>query len=165
MRGYPKGGMRPPLCRRGVGFIREGPRRKGPSLVRFFGHFLSAQKVTRGVGPGRPHEKGPGGGAPESCRIEKQSPVKKNISPPPARRHANLSPSVPCAGTDPSKKIEARRQAGLQDHHAMSFSISSSRESNRSRADWMGWGEAMSTPAPFSRSMGSLLHPPERNSR
>ena len=153
-----------PLCVvAGVGFIREGPHRKGPSLVRLFGHFLSAQKVTRGVGPGRPHEKGPGGGAPESHRIEWQLFGKRDVSPPPARRHANLSPSVPCAGTDPSKKIEARRQAGLQDHHAMSFSISSSRVPNRSRASWTGLGEDMSTPAPFSRSTGSLEQPPERN--
>ena len=155
---------RAPLCVvAGVGFIREGPHRKGPSLVRLFGHFLSAQKVTRGVGPGRPHEKGPGGGAPESHRIEWQLFGKRDVSPPPARRHANLSPSVPCAGTDPSKKIEARRQAGLQDHHAMSFSISSSREPNRSRASWTGLGLDMSTPAPLSRSTGSLEQPPERN--
>ena len=37
-----------PLCVVvGEGYIREGPHRKGPSLMRFFGHFLSAQKVTR----------------------------------------------------------------------------------------------------------------------
>ena len=84
-----------PLCVvAGVGFIREGPHRKGPSLVRLFGHFLSAQKVTRGVGPGRPHEKRSRGGAPESHRIEWQLFGKRDVSPPPARRWANQ----PCIG-------------------------------------------------------------------
>src|SRR5699024_3335419 len=37
-----------PLCVvAGVGFIGEGPHRKGPAPMRFFGYFLSAQKVTR----------------------------------------------------------------------------------------------------------------------
>ena len=54
-----------PLCVVvGEGFIREGPHRKGPSLMRFFGHFLSAQKVTRGMGPGRPHTPGIRGRSP-----------------------------------------------------------------------------------------------------
>ena len=153
MRGYPKGGMRPPLCRRGGGIHKGGTPSKGSLPCAPFWVLFRRGKSTPGYGAG----------GPESCRIEKQSPVKKNISPPPARRHANLSPSVPCAGTDPSKKIEARRQAGLQDHHAMSFSISSSRVPNRSRASWTGLGLDMSTPAPFSRSTGSLEQPPERN--
>ena len=40
-----------PLCVVvGVGFIGEGPHRKGPAPMRLFGYFLSAQKVTRGSG-------------------------------------------------------------------------------------------------------------------
>ena len=40
-----------PLCVVvGVGFIGEGPHRKGPFPMRFFGYFLSVQKVTRGSG-------------------------------------------------------------------------------------------------------------------
>ena len=96
---------RAPLCVvAGVGFIREGPHRKGPSLVRPFGYFSGEGKVPRGT------------------------------------------------GAEPPKN-----------HHAMSFSISSSREPNRSRASWTGLGLDMSTPAPFSRSTGSLEQPPERN--
>ena len=49
----------------GVGSIREGPHRKGPSLVRLFGYFFGVEKVTRGTGaepllnpdPGRSPEK------------------------------------------------------------------------------------------------------------
>src|SRR5699024_5202721 len=40
-----------PLCVVvGVGFIGEGPHRKGPAPMRFFGYFLSVQKVTKGTG-------------------------------------------------------------------------------------------------------------------
>ena len=46
MRGNPKGAS--PLCVvAGVGFIREGPHRKGPSLMRPFGDFSGEGKVTR----------------------------------------------------------------------------------------------------------------------
>ena len=34
----------------GVGFIGEGPHRKGPAPMRVFGYFLHEQKVTRGSG-------------------------------------------------------------------------------------------------------------------
>ena len=41
-----------PLCVvAGEGYIGEGPHRKGPFPMRFFGYFLSVQKVTRGSGP------------------------------------------------------------------------------------------------------------------
>ena len=40
-----------PLCVVvGEGYIGEGPHRKGPAPMRFFGYFLSVQKVTRGTG-------------------------------------------------------------------------------------------------------------------
>src|SRR5699024_6849205 len=46
---------RAPLCVVAEeGSIREGPHRKGPSLMRLFGYFFGVEKVTRGVGPGRP---------------------------------------------------------------------------------------------------------------
>ena len=102
-----------PLCVvAGVGSTREGPHRKGPSLVRLFGHFLSVQKVTRGVGPGRPHEKRYGAGGPESHRIEWQLFGKRNVSPPPARRWANLSASVLCAGPAPSERSPRKIKSG-----------------------------------------------------
>ena len=50
---------RAPLCAvAGKEYIREGPHRKGPSLMRLFGYFFGVEKVTRGVGPGRPHIRG-----------------------------------------------------------------------------------------------------------
>ena len=45
--GFQRGACAPLCVVAGEGYIREGPHRKGPSLMRFFGHFLSAQKVTR----------------------------------------------------------------------------------------------------------------------
>ena len=49
---------RAPLCVVAEeGYIREGPHRRGPSLMRLFGYFFGVEKVTRGVGPGRPHRK------------------------------------------------------------------------------------------------------------
>ena len=55
--------------------------------MRFFGYFLSVQKVTRGTGAKLPKSFG-----------------KKHVSPPPARRWANLGPSVPFAGTGEAKR-------------------------------------------------------------
>ena len=47
--GIPKGAS--PLCVvAGVGFIGEGPHRKGPAPMRVFGYFLHEQKVTQGTG-------------------------------------------------------------------------------------------------------------------
>ena len=54
----------------GVGFIGEGPHRKGPAPMRLFGYFLSVQKVTRGVGPGRPHITGIWGRRPRRVKPE-----------------------------------------------------------------------------------------------
>ena len=85
--GVSKGGRAPPF----VSSRKRGSRGRNPiervsPPVRFFGHFLSAQKVTRGLGA-------------EPLR----GFGKKHASFPPARRYANLSPPVPCAGTAPSK--------------------------------------------------------------
>ena len=45
-----EGAAAPSLVVVGVGYIREGPHRKGPSLMRLFGHFFGVEKVTRGTG-------------------------------------------------------------------------------------------------------------------
>ena len=45
-----EGAAAPSLVVVGEGYIREGPHRKGPSLVRLFGYFFGVEKVTRGVG-------------------------------------------------------------------------------------------------------------------
>ena len=63
--GFQRGAGAPLCVVAGEGYIREGPHRKGPSLMRFFGHFLSAQKVTRGVGPEAPYSRGTGPEAPK----------------------------------------------------------------------------------------------------
>ena len=102
-----------PLCVvAGVGFIREGPHRKGPSLVRLFGHFLSVQKVTRGVGPGRPHEKRYGAGGPERLRAESQRFGGKMLrSHPPG--DGRISPaSARCAGPAPSERSPRKIKSG-----------------------------------------------------
>ena len=60
-----EGAAAPSLVVVGEGYIREGPHRKGPSLVRLFGYFFGVEKVTRGTGaepllnpdPGRSPEK------------------------------------------------------------------------------------------------------------
>ena len=48
--GNPKGAGAPLCVVVGVGYIGEGPHRKGPFPLRFLGYFLSVQKVTRGSG-------------------------------------------------------------------------------------------------------------------
>src|SRR5699024_558337 len=45
--GFQRGAGAPLCVVAGEGSIREGPHRKGPSLMRLFGYFLSAQKGTR----------------------------------------------------------------------------------------------------------------------
>ena len=59
-------------------------------------------KVNRGVrGRAAPDTPGVWGrGGPTCYRIEWQLFGRRNVSPPPARRWANLSPSVPRAGTE-----------------------------------------------------------------
>ena len=60
-----EGAAAPSLVVAGEGYIREGPHRKGPSLVRLSGYFFGVEKVTRGTwaeptlnpGPGRSPEK------------------------------------------------------------------------------------------------------------
>ena len=75
-----------PLCVvAGVGFIGEGPHRKGPFPMRPFAYFSGEGKVGRG----------PGAKPPEKFRKETYFF--------PARRRANPSPSVPCAGAGASK--------------------------------------------------------------
>ena len=46
-----------------------------------------------------------------------------------------------------------------------SSSISSMRESNTFRASFIGWGDAISTPASLSNDIGSRVQPEERNFR
>ena len=48
--GIQRGAFTPLCVVAGVGFIGEGPHRKGPAPMRVFGYFLHEQKVTRGVG-------------------------------------------------------------------------------------------------------------------
>ena len=48
--GFQRGACAPLCVVVGVGSIREGPHRKGPSLMRLFGHFFGVEKVTRGTG-------------------------------------------------------------------------------------------------------------------
>ena len=48
--GFQRGACAPLCVVVGEGYIREGPHRKGPSLVRLFGYFFGVEKVTRGVG-------------------------------------------------------------------------------------------------------------------
>src|SRR5699024_585162 len=91
--GFQRGACAPLCVVAGEGSIGEGPHRKGPSPMRFFGYFLSVQKVTR-VWAGEAQE-------PPNRTVAIR---KKNVSLPPARRQANPSASVPCAGTGASKK-------------------------------------------------------------
>ena len=55
---------RPPLCRRGGGIHKGGTPSKGSLPCAVFWSLLSAQKVTRGMGPGRPHTPGVRGRSP-----------------------------------------------------------------------------------------------------
>ena len=48
--GFQRGACAPLCVVVGEGYIREGPHRKGPSLMRLFGHFFGVEKVTRGTG-------------------------------------------------------------------------------------------------------------------
>ena len=91
-RGVSKGGV-PPLCRRGGGVHRGGTPSKGSRPYACFCLLFPRGKSRSGSG----------GETPGSRQIEWQQFGKRNVSPPPARRYANLSPSVPCAGTAPSK--------------------------------------------------------------
>ena len=55
-----------PLCVvAGVGFIGEGPHRKGPAPMRPFAYFSGEGKVGRGLGAEPPKTPGPGRGGPE----------------------------------------------------------------------------------------------------
>ena len=80
--GNPKGGGRPLLCRRGGGVHRGGTPSKGSRPYACFWLLFARAKSNSGCGA--------------------ESPIrfrKETCFSPPARRHANLSPSVPCAGT------------------------------------------------------------------
>ena len=85
------------------GVTGEKPHRKGFSSRACFWLLFARAKSDPGLGRGGPGPSGGGGGAPISRRIAWYRFGKKNVSPPPARRWANLSPSVPCAGTAPIK--------------------------------------------------------------
>ena len=57
------------FSRRGDTNKHEGVHRGGDSLpMRFFGYFLSVQKVTRGTGPEAPKMSGPGARDPVKVR-------------------------------------------------------------------------------------------------
>ena len=91
--GVSKGGRAPPFASSRM----RGPRGRNPiervsPPVRFFGYFLSAQKVTRDWAGEAQNLRGPGTQPPKGFG-------KKHIFPP-VRRWANLSASVPCVGTD-----------------------------------------------------------------
>ena len=91
--GVSKGGRAPPFASSRM----RGPRGRNPiervsPPVRFFGYFLSAQKVTRDWAGEAQNLRGPGTQPPKGFG-------KKHIFPP-ARRWANLSASVPCVGSD-----------------------------------------------------------------
>src|SRR5699024_5176657 len=76
-----------PLCVvAGGGFLRGRGSRNTLPLECPFGYFSDKRKVTRGPGAEPPQDFG-----------------KKHVSFPPDRRRANLSPSVPCAGTGEAK--------------------------------------------------------------
>ena len=62
-----------PLCVvAGVGFIGEGPHRKGPFPMRAFAYFSHEGKVGQGAGVKPPKSPGHGGGAPEEVRLAEQ---------------------------------------------------------------------------------------------
>ncbi len=54
--GFQRGACAPLCVVVGEGYIREGPHRKGPSLMRLFGHFFGVEKVTRGTGAEPPQK-------------------------------------------------------------------------------------------------------------
>ena len=66
-----------------------------------WGRVVPTRPEPRGAGVGNPRKNpGPGWGGPTCYRIEWQLFGRRNVSSPPARRWANLSPSVPRAGTE-----------------------------------------------------------------
>ena len=101
-----EGAAAPSLVVAGEGYIREGPHRKGPSLMRFFGHFLSAQKVTRGMGPGRPHTPG----------VRGRNPRKPSTRMAPIRKKKYFFPTHPPMGESalhrPDVPAQAKRKRG-----------------------------------------------------
>ena len=84
-----EGAAAPSLVVVGEGYIREGPHRKGPSLVRLFGYFFGVEKVTRGTGAEPLLTPDPG-----------RSPGKRGVGP------AGPTPDITCSGRPP------RRPAG-----------------------------------------------------
>src|SRR5699024_8674646 len=88
-----RGGRSPLIGRCGRRFLGGGHSRKCPPPERAFAYFSHERKVSQGTGVKPP--KLPGRMAVTD---------EENFSPPPARRYANLSASVPIAGTEPSKR-------------------------------------------------------------
>src|SRR5699024_1587743 len=78
LRGIPKGDRRPPLCRRGGGVHRGGTPSKGSRPYACFWLLFARAKSNSGCGAESP------------IRFRKETCFS------PARRWANLSPSVPC---------------------------------------------------------------------
>ena len=90
--GFQRG--RCPLCVvAGVGYIGAGPHRKGPAPMRFFGYFLSVQKVTRGSGAEPPQRSGSGGGAPAKA-ASRIAAIRGEICFSPARPAAHESEPI-----------------------------------------------------------------------
>src|SRR5699024_1048173 len=80
-------------------FLGGGHSRKCPPPERAFAYFSHERKVSQGTGVKPP--KLPGRMAVTD---------EENFSPPPARRYANLSASVPIAGTEPLKRGGVRTE-------------------------------------------------------
>ena len=94
MRGNPKGGMRPPLCRCGGWFLGGGHSRKCPPPMRAFAYFSHEGKVGQG----------PGVKPPRGCEQNRSDSGEEILrSHPPG--DTRISPaSARCAGSAPSKK-------------------------------------------------------------
>ena len=100
-----EGAAAPSLVVVGVGSIREGPHRKGPSLMRLFGHFFGVEKVTRGTGAEPPQKsrvwageaqdlRGTGPEAPISSGSQKFREEGKTPPPAPGEIKDQMYPSA-----------------------------------------------------------------------
>ena len=163
MRGYPKGGLRPPLCRRGGGIHKGGTPSKGSLPCAAFWSLFVRTKSDPGCGAGEAPRKRTRGRSPRKPPNRMAAIRKKRCFSPTRPATRESEPIGALHWHRPIKKDRGPPDGGPPKNHAMSFSISSNREPNRSRASWTGLGLDMSTPAPFSRSTGSLEQPPERN--
>src|SRR5699024_3082128 len=101
MRGYPKGGMRPPLCRCGRRFLGGGHSRKCPPPKRAFAYFSHEGKVGRG----------PGVKSPRGCESNRSDSGEEMLpSLPPG--DTRIGPvAARCTGSASSKKREGGGEA------------------------------------------------------